>query len=283
MRRGREIKKSKLFYFVLLLAAVSFFTVKPFTEKASASGHDSYLPDTTKLLKYAHSEGSSTQEFSHAKDGKYIWKGIYSYGGDQYFTKYYKEDKSGLIIGNLDHEKFFFMNLAYPVKVGTTWSYTDYEGKKITCKISSVTKTIKIRAGAFKNVVEVKESNGTYRYFAKNVGLIKVYRPNAIFDADYLELVSIKTKITVLWGNSELKKGQIGRITVQKPINLWKRDKDHRLQFVRILKPFEQYRVYTYDQQNGGQYGLGAGYSVTKMPTHIKYKTPSKQLLDKLK
>ncbi|AIE61476.2 5'-Nucleotidase domain protein [Bacillus methanolicus MGA3] len=267
----------------MLLAAVSIFTIMPFTGKAYASGYDSYMPDTTKILKFAHSEGSSTQEFSYVKDGKYIWKGIYSYDHDQHFTKYYKENKSGLIIGNLDNEKFSFLHLAYPVRVGTTWSHTDDKGKKIICKITSVTKTIKIRAGTFKNVVEVKESNGAYSYYAKHVGLIKSYRPNATFDPDFVELVSIKTKITVMWRNSELKKGQIGRITVQKPINLWKRDKDQRLQFVRILKPGEQYRVYTFDNLYGGRYGLGGGYFVTKMPKHVKYETPSKKLLDKVK
>jgi hypothetical protein len=277
------MKKSKLFYYVLLSAVVSIFTIMPFTEKASASGYDSYMPDKTKILKYTHAEGSSIQEFSHVKDGKYIWKVTYSYGGDdQNFTKYYKEDKSGLITGYLQYD-YSFMNLAYPVKVGTTWTYTDNAGKKITCKITSVTKTIKTSAGTFNHVVEVKDSKGTYSYYAKNVGLIKAYRPNVVHDPDFIELTSIKPKITLMWGNSELKRGQIGRITVQKPINLWKRDRYNQLQFVRILKPGEQYRVYSYDNLYGGQYGLGGGYYVTKMPTHIKYETPSKQLLEKLK
>lgn len=277
------MKKSKLFQFVLLSAVVSFFTIMPFTEKAFASGYDSYMPDTTKVLQYSHSEGSSIQEFSHVKDGKHIWNVVYEYDHYQYYKKYYKEDKTGLIIGNPDYEKFSFKHLVYPVKIGTTWSYTNYEGKKITSKITSVTKTIKTRAGTFKNVVEVKDSDGTYRYYAKNVGLIKFYRPNVVHDPDFIELTSIKPKIIVMWGNSELKRGQIGRITVQKPINLWKRDRYNKLQFVRILKPGEQYRVYTYDKLYGGQYGLGGGYYVTKMPTHIKYETPSKQLLNKLK
>ena len=36
-----------------------------------------------------------------------------------------------------------------------------------------------------------------------------------------------------------MNKGQIGRIMVQKPINLWKRTAENKLQFVRVLKPGE--------------------------------------------
>ena len=59
-----------------------------------------------------------------------------------------------------------------------------------------------------------------------------------------------------MWGKTELKKGQIGKITVTKPINLWQRDANNKLKFVRVLKPGEEYRVYRYDNLHGGQYGL---------------------------
>jgi hypothetical protein len=279
------MKKSKLFYFVLLLTAVSIFTMMPFAEIASARVHHSYMPDPTKIFTYLYYEGSSTLEFSHVEDGVYVWNGIYSYGDDEPFARYYKEDETGLMSVDPDNGDSF-MDLAYPVKVGTTWSYTDYEEKEITRTITSVTKTIKTRAGTFKNVVEVKESDGTYLYYAPNVGLIKAHRPYLGYDdAEVVELVSIKSnpKTIVMWGKLELKKGQIGKITILKPINLWKRDKDNRLQFVRRLKPGEQYRVYTYDHLYGGQYGLGGGYYITKIPSHIKYETPPKRLLDKVK
>ena len=85
-----------------------------------------------------------------------------------------------------------------------------------------------------------------------------------------------------MWGKTELKKGQIGKITVTKQINLWQRDANDRLSFVRVLKPGEEYRVYRYDNLHGGQYGLGGGMYITKMPTHIKYETPSKAKLAQL-
>jgi 2',3'-cyclic-nucleotide 2'-phosphodiesterase/3'-nucleotidase len=85
----------------------------------------------------------------------------------------------------------------------------------------------------------------------------------------------------VYWDGALLKQGQIGRVTVSKPINLWKREGD-KLVFVRVLKKGEVYRVYNYDGKHGGQYGLGGGYYITNMKGYIKYETPSKAKLKQL-
>lgn len=85
----------------------------------------------------------------------------------------------------------------------------------------------------------------------------------------------------VYWDGIELRKGQIGKITVNKPINIYKRE-GGKLVFERVLKKGEQYRVYTYDNKFGGQYGLGGGLFVTKMSSHITYKTPPKSKLAEL-
>ncbi|MEI4770939.1 hypothetical protein WAX74_15055 [Psychrobacillus sp. FJAT-51614] len=82
----------------------------------------------------------------------------------------------------------------------------------------------------------------------------------------------------VFWDGIELRKGQIGKINVNKPINVWKRD-GGKLVFERVLKQGDKYRVYTYDSANGGQYGLGGGLYVTNMKSHITYKTPPKSKL----
>lgn len=87
---------------------------------------------------------------------------------------------------------------------------------------------------------------------------------------------------TVYWDGVELKKGQIGRVTVIKPINLWKRTEDG-LQFVRLLQPGEKYRVYRMDELYGGQYGVGGDAYITKVKGHVIYETPSatkRMLLD---
>lgn len=94
--------------------------------------------------------------------------------------------------------------------------------------------------------------------------------------------VVTKPTPVVYWDGAILKKGQIGRVTVNKAINLWKRTATNKLEFVRILKPGETYRVYNFDSKYGGQYGVGGGYFITNMKSHIKYETPSKAKLQQL-
>lgn len=88
-------------------------------------------------------------------------------------------------------------------------------------------------------------------------------------------------KEPLMWGKTEFKKGQIGRVSILKPINLWTDDSTGNLKMVRILKPGDQYRVYGFREKHGGQYDVGGGHWVTKMDGHIKYETPSKALLAK--
>lgn len=99
------------------------------------------------------------------------------------------------------------------------------------------------------------------------------------FDCD--TRLATKDSTRIYWGDSILRKGQIGRINILKRINLWKRDEDNKLTFVRILQPGEVYRVYGYDEKHGGQYSVGSGYWITKMDGYVKYETPSKAMLQK--
>ena len=87
---------------------------------------------------------------------------------------------------------------------------------------------------------------------------------------------------TVYWDGMELKKGQIGRVTVLKPLNLWKRT-EQGLQFERLPQKGERFRVYRMDDKYGSQYGVGGDYYITKMNDYTFYETPSKlkrKLLD---
>jgi hypothetical protein len=79
------------------------------------------------------------------------------------------------------------------------------------------------------------------------------------------------------WDGLAFTKGQIGRITILKPINLWKRVPYDKLAEIRVLNVGEVYRVYGFDDEKfGGQYDLGANCWVTKMEGYIKFETPSK-------
>lgn len=81
-----------------------------------------------------------------------------------------------------------------------------------------------------------------------------------------------------MWGKTEFRKGQIGKVTILKPINLWK-DVNGKLVMARVLNTEEEYRVYSYREDHGGQYNVGDGHWITKMEGYIKYETPSKRLL----
>ncbi len=93
----------------------------------------------------------------------------------------------------------------------------------------------------------------------------------------------------------QMKEGQIGRIHILKPINLWKRvsacsvgdceyckGKQPELKLERILQPNERYRVYGYDGYYGGQYNVGGGYYITNMEGYVKYETPSKAKMNEI-
>ena len=100
---------------------------------------------------------------------------------------------------------------------------------------------------------------------------------SSLFQPSQVEAQATK----VYWDGILMVPGQVGKIKVVKPINLWKRT-SNGLVFERILKPGEQYRVYRYDDLYGGQYGLGGGMYITKMAGYVEYKTPSKAKLREL-
>lgn len=82
----------------------------------------------------------------------------------------------------------------------------------------------------------------------------------------------------VMWGKTELKQGQIGKVTILADTNLVKVGSNGSLNKVRTLKKGDEYRVYTYKGTNGGLYGVGASSFVQK-GSKVKYETPSKSKL----
>lgn len=82
----------------------------------------------------------------------------------------------------------------------------------------------------------------------------------------------------VMWGKTELKLGQIGKVTVNSRTVLYKLEKDNKLTKIRDLKAGEEFRVYSYKSMEGGLYGVGASSFIYKSPV-VKYETPSKSKL----
>lgn len=85
----------------------------------------------------------------------------------------------------------------------------------------------------------------------------------------------------VYWDGSIMRKGQIGRLKILKPINLWERGEDDKLKNLRVLQPGTTYRVYGKDKEHGGQFNVGGAW-VTDMKGYVKYETPSSDKLDQL-
>lgn len=83
----------------------------------------------------------------------------------------------------------------------------------------------------------------------------------------------------VMWGKTELKIGQIGKVTILKDVSLVQLEKDGNLKTLRTLKKGDEYRVYQYKGQHNGLYGLGNSSFVQKNAAKIKYETPSKSKL----
>lgn len=86
----------------------------------------------------------------------------------------------------------------------------------------------------------------------------------------------------VMWGKTELKKGQIGKVTAILSDTMANTMKNNTIQPNKVLKKGGEFRVYTYRVLGNKQfYGLGGGQFVQKT-SKIKYETPSKAKLAQL-
>lgn len=83
----------------------------------------------------------------------------------------------------------------------------------------------------------------------------------------------------VMWGKTELKIGQIGKVTILQDTSLVKIESNGSLTIVRMLKKGDEFRVYSYKGHDEGLYGVGASSFVQKNTAKVKYQTPSKAKL----
>lgn len=89
--------------------------------------------------------------------------------------------------------------------------------------------------------------------------------------------VDCRTGTKIWWGKTELKSGQIGRVTVLKDTKLFK-PVGEKKEVIRNLKAGEQYRVYAF---KSNMLNVGGGLFVDRN-ANIKYETPSKSKLQQL-
>lgn len=132
-------------------------------------------------------------------------------------------------------------------------------------------------------------SNGVYyftgnQYALRETGQVKAYFFN---DVDVVEEAHARISDggtfplmnRVMWGKTELWKGQLGKVTIKKTTTLWKRSDNGDLQKVRDLKVGDEYRVYRFLDEKNGLYGVGSGMFVERSSNEVLYETPSKRNL----
>lgn len=112
------------------------------------------------------------------------------------------------------------------------------------------------------------------------VFLVSSYSASSAFAAS--ESVKNCVPKKVMWGKTELKNGQLGKVTILKETKLFT-IKDNRLVANKSLPPKGEYRVYSFKKvENSDVYGVGGGQFIKK-DSSIKYETPSKRKLAELK
>jgi len=134
---------------------------------------------------------------------------------------------------------------------------------------------------------EKYNSDGVYLFNGnglKEPGQVKAYFfPNVDVVGEAMEKVkdggTFPLLQKVMWGKTELRKGQLGKVTVVKETPLLKKTSNGRYEKIRNLKPGEEYRVYQYSKDGPGYYGVGGSGFIEKNTAKIKYETPSKKNL----
>ena len=92
-------------------------------------------------------------------------------------------------------------------------------------------------------------------------------------------ITSDASSTKVMWGKTELKAGQIGKVTLYGDMGTFKVDGSRG----KVLPAGGEYRVYSFRKDIfGGEYGLGGGLFV-HMYGPLEYETPSKAKLALLK
>ncbi|AZV43684.1 alpha-amylase [Peribacillus asahii] len=157
--------------FITSVIALSFCTFNSSVTEAAKKA--SYLQNTKKVYVFNDFidgvKRTYNLKYTKKSNGNYFWQDKLSYKEISYAFKE-KETTKGLY-----HDGY--LALAYPIKKGKTWK--TWSGT--VCKTTSTNKTIKVKAGTFKNVIEVTCDHGSpypgypeYSkfYYVKSVGKI---------------------------------------------------------------------------------------------------------------
>ncbi|MBM7704340.1 S-layer homology domain-containing protein [Metabacillus iocasae] len=153
-------------------------TFKPRVENRVVTGGLKHNPTKSYVYNlYNHFTGYEKASWQYEWTNQSGWDNWTAYyeddydGEDVYYSQ--REDKGGMYFGWQDSEISFA--LPYPLTLNKKWSserYT-YEGDKIDYYVvTNIAKTITTPAGTFHNVIEIKDYDGYYLYYAQGIGHI---------------------------------------------------------------------------------------------------------------
>lgn len=185
-----EIFLKNVMKIVLSFLLIAAFTIPFISLSVDASKKTSYLMDKKKLYTYSQYSDATTIKFKQKTE----------FGYDEWVTKddipyfAYKETKKGL------YDSFTNKVISYPIKKGKVW-YDKYN-ENYKYKIIDSKRTVKTKAGTFKNVIVVKgndtKSKGySVSYYAPNVGIILITRADKTTNyksKKVFELIKLKSK-----------------------------------------------------------------------------------------
>jgi hypothetical protein len=146
---------------------------KPSPEKRSVTGGLKLHPSN--IYVYNYSDGGSqtkkaTWSYTGTENGQDIWKAVYENEQGQSTQKYsYMENKAGMTVGFYHADSG--LHIPYPLTLNQKWS-VNQEGMQTNYTVTNVTKTITTPTGTFRNVIEIKNADRYYYYYAQGVGHI---------------------------------------------------------------------------------------------------------------
>ncbi len=114
---------------------------------------------------YWNSFGSGMTSFIYkqTRDGFDMWRATNKSKSQTYMIG---ENSSKLSIGWAERNELFF-EIPYPLTINKKWRF-----KQTNYLVTSTTKTITTPAGIFRNVIEIKDSEGYLLYYAQGIGNI---------------------------------------------------------------------------------------------------------------
>lgn len=155
---------------ILILLSISY-SIPAGT--ATAAGNTGLSPEEDLTLTYAPSFTTKEKEtFKVKKEGEFAY--LVKQKGESATLTYY-EDGSGFSAG-IGYLEEMLVTAPKNLKQGSVFMQSDqYDDYKVW--VESTTKTIKVKAGTFKNTVILKYPDGSRVYLAKGVGILKMTDP----------------------------------------------------------------------------------------------------------